>query len=63
MEESLRRLEKKYGIGTRWQLTDASFVAAAAAVDVNERKQLLLQLQRDSSDRAFIVSLLAKYCG
>jgi len=62
-EESLRRLEKQHLIVTRWQPTDASFVAAAAAVDAREKKQLLLQLQQDASDRAFVVSLLAKYCG
>jgi hypothetical protein len=55
-------MEKAHNI-ERYLQTNPKFVNIAHTLEVAEKDRLLRHLHQNSSERAFLVSLLSKYCG
>jgi len=47
----------------RWPSTNTKFIAIADGLEIAEKDRLLRHLHQNASERAFLVSLLSKYCG
>jgi hypothetical protein len=62
LNSGLHKIEKVHGI-TRWPVTDVNYIRESQLLEMDVKMKLLKQLQQDSYERDFLISLLKKYSG